>query len=115
MNRREPAPDPESDHHPAPRQKPLPSKKVASKTKSSKANPKPIEEWAIPKGKGYGVFFSPREGRGDNLQNWPTFLHHNPPSKPFQMCVEFQVIGKCHTPGCRYGHIDPKDIDKASN
>jgi hypothetical protein len=112
-NRREAGPDPESDH-PILRESPPSPKKVTVKTKSAKANPNPISEWGIPKGKGYGAFFSPREGAGDNLQNWPTFPHHDPPSKACQMCVKFQVIGKCHTPGCRYAHIDPKAIDNAT-
>jgi hypothetical protein len=63
---------------------------------------------------GYGTFFSPKAGTGDNLQNWLVFPHHQLPSKLCQMCVKFQMMGKYNMPGCKYAHVDPKEIDKVT-
>jgi hypothetical protein len=71
------------------------------------ANPHPVKSWGLPNGKTFPEFYATKDDATKvNLADWPKFHHHVQTGTSRQMCVKYQVLGKCRK-ACYLSHIDP--------
>jgi hypothetical protein len=70
-------------------------------------NPNPTKTWALPNNKKFPDYFASKDDNTKvNLADWPHFPHHAQTDLKRQMCVKYQVLGKCRK-ACYLAHIEP--------
>lgn len=97
-------------HHSSPKAAP----RAEARDKWMRANPSPVKDWEIPKGKFFRDIFG-KEGVEENKKGFPKLPHHQS-GKDTNLCIRYQSLGNCQRgANCPLAHVPSDKIEKSTS